>query len=64
VNAMSTKWEIEGLSENKLEWWKVKMEVILMFGMMDKTWSVVIRCLEDKELMEIVNEKVSLKRRW
>jgi hypothetical protein len=38
------------------------MEAILMFEMIDKIWSVVIRCLEDKELMEIA--KVSLERRW
>jgi hypothetical protein len=40
----------------------VNIEAILMFGMMDKTWSVVIRCLEDKKLMEIV-KKVSLEKR-
>ncbi|MCI88138.1 hypothetical protein A2U01_0109424, partial [Trifolium medium] len=40
-----------------------KMEAILMFGMMGKTWSVVTRCLEDKELMEIA-KKVGLERRW
>jgi hypothetical protein len=40
------------------------MGVILMFKMVDKTWSVVIRCLGDKELMEIAKEKVSLERWW
>ncbi|PNX62689.1 hypothetical protein L195_g061267, partial [Trifolium pratense] len=38
------------------------MKAILMFGMMDKTWSVVIRCLDDKELMEMA-KKVGLERR-
>ncbi|MCI61831.1 hypothetical protein A2U01_0083088, partial [Trifolium medium] len=60
---MGSKWDIEGLSDSNLELWKVKMEAILMVGMMDKTWSVVFRCLEDKELMEIVKKKVGLKRR-
>jgi hypothetical protein len=32
--------------------------------MVDKTWSVVIRCLRDKELMEIAKEKVILERWW
>jgi hypothetical protein len=27
------------------------MEAILMFEMMDKTWSVVIQCLGDKKLI-------------
>ncbi|MCI86681.1 hypothetical protein A2U01_0107962, partial [Trifolium medium] len=39
------------------------MKAILMAEMMDKTWSVVIRCLGDKDLMEIAM-KVSLERRW
>ncbi|MCI49375.1 hypothetical protein A2U01_0070619, partial [Trifolium medium] len=59
-----SKYDIEGLSESNLELWKVKIEAILMVGMTDKTWSVVIRCLEDKELMEIANKKVGLERRW
>ncbi|MCI81332.1 hypothetical protein A2U01_0102605, partial [Trifolium medium] len=33
-----------------------------MVGMMDKTWSVVIRFLGDKELMEIAM-KIGLERR-
>jgi hypothetical protein len=37
------------------------MEAILMFGVMDKIWSVIICCIEDKELMEIA--KVSVERR-
>ncbi|MCI50006.1 hypothetical protein A2U01_0071250, partial [Trifolium medium] len=61
---MGSKWEIEGLSGDNLELWKVKMGAILMFGMMDKTWSVVIRCLEGKKLMEIAKKKdISLERR-
>ena len=63
VSTMGSKSDIEGLSKSNLELWKVKMEAILMFGMMDKTWSVVIRCLEDKRLMEIA-KKVGLERRW
>ena len=51
------------LSGNNFELWKVKMEAILMFGMMDKIWSVVIRCLEGKKLKEIAM-KVGLERRW
>ena len=51
------------LSGNNFELWKVKMEAILMFGMMDKTWSVVIRCLKGKKLKEIAM-KVSLERQW
>ncbi|MCI38896.1 hypothetical protein A2U01_0060125, partial [Trifolium medium] len=39
------------------------MKAILMFGVIDKTWSVVIRCLEDKELMEMVKKKVGLEKR-
>ncbi|PNX74290.1 hypothetical protein L195_g030206 [Trifolium pratense] len=58
---MGSKSDIEGLSECNLELWKVKMEAILMFEMMSKTWSVVIRRLEDKELMEIA-KKVGLER--
>ncbi|MCI60684.1 hypothetical protein A2U01_0081940, partial [Trifolium medium] len=54
VSVMGSKWDIEGLSESNLELWKVKIEAILRVGMMDKTWSDVIRCLEDKELMEMV----------
>ncbi|MCI38641.1 hypothetical protein A2U01_0059869, partial [Trifolium medium] len=42
-----------GLSRENFELWKVKMEAILMFGLMDKTWSVVIGCLRDKELSEM-----------
>ncbi|MCI92835.1 hypothetical protein A2U01_0114132, partial [Trifolium medium] len=38
------------------------MEATLMFELMDKTWSVVIRCLVDKKLMEMA-KKVGLKRR-
>ena len=41
------------LSGNNFELWKVKMEAILMVEKMDKTWSVVIRCLEGKKLKEI-----------
>ena len=41
------------LSGNNFELWKVKMEAILMVEKMDKTWSVVIRCLEDKKVKEI-----------
>ncbi|MCI62855.1 hypothetical protein A2U01_0084112, partial [Trifolium medium] len=63
VSTMGSKSDIEGLSKSNLELWKVKMEAILMFGMIDKTWSVVIRCLEDKELMEIA-KNVGLERRW
>jgi hypothetical protein len=37
------------------------METIIMVENMDITWSVVIRCLENKELMEIA--KVVLERR-
>ncbi|MCI59642.1 hypothetical protein A2U01_0080897, partial [Trifolium medium] len=59
---MGFKWEIEGLSGDNLELWKVKVETILMAGMMDKTWSVVIRCLGDKELMEIAKD-IILERR-
>ncbi|MCI96902.1 hypothetical protein A2U01_0118202, partial [Trifolium medium] len=58
------KWDIEGLSESNLELWKVKMEAVLMFGMMGRTWSIVIRCLEDKELMDMVKKKVGLERQW
>ncbi|MCI76724.1 hypothetical protein A2U01_0097994 [Trifolium medium] len=47
---MCTKWNIEGLSGDNLELWKMKMKAILMFEMMDKIWSVVIRCLEDKKV--------------
>jgi hypothetical protein len=57
-------WEIEGLSGDNLELWKVKMEAILLFGMMDKTRSVVIRCPEDKKVMEIAKKKVGLERWW
>ncbi|PNX67300.1 hypothetical protein L195_g063452, partial [Trifolium pratense] len=63
VSTMVSKSDIEGLSESNLELWKAKMEAILMFEMMGKTWSVVTRCLEDKELMEIA-KKVGLERRW
>ena len=63
ASTMGSKSDIEGLSESNLELWKVKMEAILMFGMMDKTWSVVTRCLEDKKLMEMV-KMVGLERRW
>jgi hypothetical protein len=59
---MDMKWEIEGLSGDNLELWKVKMEVILMVEKMDKTSSVVIWCLEDKDLMDFT--KVGLERRW
>ncbi|MCI32320.1 hypothetical protein A2U01_0053533, partial [Trifolium medium] len=52
VSTTGSKWEIVGLSGDNFELWKVKMKAILMFRMMDKTWSVVIWCLEDKELME------------
>jgi hypothetical protein len=62
VCTMGSKWEIERLSEHHLELWKVKMEAILMVEKIDITWSVVIWCLQDKELMEIA--KVSLERRW
>jgi hypothetical protein len=34
-----------------------------MVEKMDKTWSVVIRCLKGKKLMEIAM-KVGLERRW
>ncbi|MCI62638.1 hypothetical protein A2U01_0083895 [Trifolium medium] len=62
---MGSKWYIEGITESNLELRRVKMEAILMVGMMDKAWSVVIRCLEDKELMEMVKKKkVGLERRW
>ena len=50
------------LSGNNFELWKVKMEAILMVEKMDKTWSVVIRYLKGKKLMEIAM-KVSLERR-
>jgi hypothetical protein len=33
---MSSKWDIQGLSENNFELWKLKMEAILMFRMMVK----------------------------
>ncbi|MCI60203.1 hypothetical protein A2U01_0081458, partial [Trifolium medium] len=59
---MGSKWEIEGLFGDNLELWKVKVEAILMVGMMGKTWSVVIRCLGGKKLMEIAM-KISLERR-
>ncbi|PNX57833.1 hypothetical protein L195_g058890, partial [Trifolium pratense] len=36
---------------------------ILRFGMMDKTWRVVIRCVRGKKLMEIAM-KIGLERRW
>ncbi|MCI74862.1 hypothetical protein A2U01_0096126, partial [Trifolium medium] len=64
VSTMGSKWEIERLFESNLELWKVKMESILIVGMMDKTWSVVIRFLEEKELMEMAKKKVGLERRW
>ena len=51
------------LSGNNFELWKVKMEAILMVEKMDKTWSVVIRCLKGKKLKEIAM-KVGLERRW
>ena len=51
------------LSGNNFELWKVKMEAILMFEKMDKTWSVVIRYLKGKKLKEIAM-KVGLERRW
>ena len=51
------------LSGNNLELWKVKMEAILMVEKMDKTGSVVIRCLKGKKLKEIAM-KVGLERRW
>ncbi|MCI58565.1 hypothetical protein A2U01_0079820, partial [Trifolium medium] len=41
---MGSKWGIEELSEDNLKLWKV-VEAILMSETMDKTWSVVIRCL-------------------
>ncbi|MCI63145.1 hypothetical protein A2U01_0084402, partial [Trifolium medium] len=59
---MGSKWEIKRLSGDNLELWKVKVKAIIMAGMMDKTWNVVIRCLGDKELMEIAM-KISLERR-
>jgi hypothetical protein len=51
VNRIKTPWV--KLSGNNFELWKVKMEAILMVEKMDKTWSVVIRCLEDKKVKEI-----------
>jgi hypothetical protein len=38
----------QGLSRDNLELWKVKMKAILMFGMMDKIWSVIIGASEIK----------------
>ncbi|PNX70278.1 hypothetical protein L195_g057232, partial [Trifolium pratense] len=65
LSTMSSKWVIEGLSGNNWELWKVEMgaRAILRFGMMDKTWRVVIRYLGGEKLMEIAM-KVSLERRW
>ncbi|MCI25391.1 hypothetical protein A2U01_0046582, partial [Trifolium medium] len=61
---MGTKWDIEGFSGDNLEFWKVKMEAILMFRMMDKTLSVVIWYLRDKKLMEILKKKALVVSNW
>ncbi|PNX56875.1 hypothetical protein L195_g058420, partial [Trifolium pratense] len=47
VSTIVSKWDIEGISRSNLELWKVKMEAILMFRVMGKTWSVVTWCLEE-----------------
>ena len=61
VNRIKAPWV--KLSGNNFELWKVKREAILMVEKMDKTWSVVIRCLEGKKLKEIAM-KFDLERRW
>ncbi|MCI65398.1 hypothetical protein A2U01_0086656, partial [Trifolium medium] len=62
LSTMGSKWEIEELSGDNLEFWKV-VKAILMSEMMDKTWRVFIRCLGGKKLMEIAM-KINLERRW